>query len=300
MDDRVVFLQVLEAGSFTDAASTLGVSTSYVSRRVRALEEQLGVRLLERTTRSVQPTDIGASYATRVGPLLEALADADLEVRDEQRCPSGRLRVALPMAFGLRYLQPLVEAYATQYGDIRLEVSYSDLPSDLLGDRFDVAVRGGRLADSSFSARRLCGMRSVLIASPDYLARRGLPAHPKDLAHHDGIEYSAARSHEPWALTCAGEEVRVRPAVRVSIDSGEAAVALAIAGLGVAQQPTFLCHEALADGRLVHVLPEWTGFDGAFWALTPSRRYQPRKVRLFIETLVEGLRDVPDGDWSTT
>lgn len=289
MDDREVFLRVMEAGSFTEAAAALDVSTSYVSRRVRALESQLGVRLLERTTRSVAPTEIGNTYAARVAPLLEALADADAAVLDERLAPTGRLRVALPLAFGLRYLQPLVEDYAHRYPEVVLEVSYSDQPSDLLAERFDIAVRGGRLEDSSFTARRLCGIEGRLVASPGYLAERGVPQHPDDLLQHEGIEYSAQRTMEAWVLRRGDEVVQARPRTRLRTDSGEASMRAAIAGLGIAEQPSFLVDEPLAAGELVAVLPEWAGMQGAFWAVTPSHRYLTRRVRLFLDLLVEGL-----------
>jgi DNA-binding transcriptional LysR family regulator len=295
VDDRVLFLGVVQAGSFTAAAESLGVSTSYASRRVRALEARLGVRLLERTTRVVTPTELGRRYAERVGPLLEALADADAEAGDEAAAPSGLLRVALPLAFGLRHVQPLLTDFARAYPDVVLDVSYDDHTSDLLADRVDVAVRGGKLADSSFTARRLCGIRGQLVASPRYLEARGRPEHPSDLGDHEGLEYTAVRSMSQWMLRRDDEEQAVVPRVRVRCDSGDAVVGMALAGLGIAHQPCFLTHEHVAAGELEVVLPDWEGLRGAFWAMTPSHRYQTRKVRLFIDALVEGLAGLEPG-----
>lgn len=289
MDDRKILLAVLEACSFTRAAHKLGISTSYASRRVRALEDALGARLLDRTTRSVAPTEVGAAYVARLGPLLEGLAEADALVRAESVVPSGRLRVALPLSFGLVYVVPVLTAYACRYERVTVDASFSDRDVDLMTDGFDVAIRGGRLVDSSLAARRLCGVRGMIAASPAYLASHGVPEHPTALRQHRSVDYTAYRSADPWTLTRGHETSSARPTPVFLSDNGDALREAAVAGLGITAQPDFVLAPALRSGALVEVLGEWTGWSGGIWALSPSHRLTAAKVRLFLEMMAEAF-----------
>lgn len=283
MDAREVFLEVAERGSFRRAAEALDISLSYASRRVRALEDQLEVQLLARTTRRVELTAAGQDYYARLAPLWRGLQALERETMADTE-PSGRVRIALPLSFGLRRLQPLVTSFLQRWPDVVIDASFDDRLTDPLD--YDVTVRGGQLADSSLKARRLCGIRGVLAAAPSYLAAHGTPARPQDLSDHQAVVYTNFQSIEGWRVGRA----RVRPVARYLADNGDVLVQAAVAGIGVVYQPDFLLAPSLASGELVQLLPGVETFGGAFWAMTPLQR-QTRAVRELVEHLVVGLSD---------
>jgi DNA-binding transcriptional LysR family regulator len=284
VDGREVFIEVVERGSFTEAARRLGISLSYASRRVKALEAELGTRLLARTTRRVQPTAAGQHYYERLAPLLRDLEALDREMADDRIEPRGLLRVAAPLAFGLRFVQPLITSFLCRWPEVRLEVGFSDRRVDPLDH--DVTIRGGVLEDSSLTARRLVGFRGVLAASPAYLERRGTPRRVDDLDDHEAVVYTGTRSMgDVWTFGA----VTVRPTVRLRADSGDALVAAAEAGLGVVYQPDFLMHHALQSGALLPILETVETWQGAFWAITHGRA-RTATVQAFVDHLAEGLR----------
>jgi DNA-binding transcriptional LysR family regulator len=287
MDGRRVFIEVVERGSFSDAARRLDISLSYASRRVKQLETDLGVQLLARTTRRVQPTVAGRRYYERVAPLLRGLDALDQEIADDRVEPRGELRVAAPLAFGLRAVQPLVTSFLVRWPEVRLDVGFSDRRVDPLDH--DVTIRGGVLEDSTFTARRLVTFHGVLAASPAYLARSGTPIRAVDLAEHDALAYSGFRSiSEAWSFG----DVRVEPRVRLRADNGDALVEAAVAGLGIVYQPDFLVRDALQDGRLVRLLEDVPTWQGAFWAITHGRAHTAT-VQTFVDHLAAGLADCP-------
>lgn len=295
LSDVQVFVRVVEEGTFTAAAETLGISTSYASRQVKALEERLGAVLLARTTRSTSLTDVGRAYYERVAPLLEGLDDADQAVSSLAGEPRGTLRLATPVSFGLRYLSSALASFACRWPELRLDVAVSDRMVDLVADGFDLAVRGGRLADSSLFARRLAPFRGLLVGSPAYLERRGTPRTPADLDAHDGLLYTASVTRPGWWFRGPGGETVARPRPRMLADNGDTLAEAAIAGLGLAYQPEFIVGDALGDGRLVRLLPDHETFTGAIWAVYPHRRHLAAKVRLFVDFLVRRWQDPP---WS--
>jgi len=281
-----IFIRVVDEGSFTAAARSLGVSTSHVSRRVKLLEDRLGVRLLERTTRRVRPTDVGRRYRDRVAPLLDGLEEAAREARSLQAAPRGVLRLAAPLAFGLRYLGPELSRFLRAWPELEVEVDYSDRAVDLVGDGYDLAIRGGRLGDESVVARRLVGFRGVVVAAPAYLEAHGAPERVEDLLAHSCLVNSGLRSMPGWAFG-HGDGLRTVPVEgRFRSDSGDAIAQAAEAGLGIAYEPGFLVAEALAAGRLVRLLPDVPTYEGAFYGLYPHRRHLPAKVRLLLDHLV--------------
>lgn len=288
MDPRQVFVEVVERGSFTDAAEKLGISVSYASRRVRDLEDELGVPLLARTTRRVEPTETGRTYYEQLSVLLRDLADLDKQTAAREVVPRGHLRIALPYAFGLARLSQSIHAFLREWPEVRATVSYSDALVDPLD--YDVTVRGGQLADSSLSARHLVAFTGRVVASPAYLAAHGTPTHPQQLAQHMGVTYTQHHSMRPWTFHREGETLDVHPQNRLQADSGEALVAAALDGLGLAYQPSFLVDHHIDRGALVPLLCDWSTFRGAFWALTPDRR-KTAATRAFIDHLVQALRD---------
>lgn len=290
-----IFVRVVDTGSFTRAAAALGISTSYVSRRIRSLEDRLGVRLLERTTRRVRPTEVGRRYRDRVAPLLDGLNEAAREACSLETVPRGVLRVAAPLAFGMRYLTAPVARFLERWPELEVVVDYSDRRVDLVADGYDLAIRGGRLSSENLIARRLLDFRGVVAASPAYLAQHGRPRTPDDLLHHACLVNTALRSMPGWAFETDSGPHTVSVQGRFRSDSGDAIVQAAIAGLGIAYEPTFLAHDAIEDGRLVTMLEEYPTYEGAFFALYPDRRHLSAKVRAFIDHLVETWSDPP---WS--
>ena len=293
LTDVEVFVRVVEHGSFTKAAEALGISTSYASRRVKALEDSLGVRLLERTTRQVRPTDAGRVYRDRVVPLLDGLEEAAREAASLRAEPRGSLRIAAPLAFGLRYLTEPLAAFMATWPELEVEVSYDDRAVDIVADGYDLAIRGGLLADESLIARRLLSFRGVVAASPAYLARQGTPTRVEDLGSHHCIVNAGLRSMPGWAFDQGAGLQAVEIRGRLRLSSGEAVVRAAEAGQGIAYEPAFLTERALREGRLVRLLPEVGTYEGGIYALYPHRRHLPAKVRLFIDHLVETWKTPP-------
>lgn len=286
LDDRKVFVEVVRLGSFTSAAALLGISVSYASRRVRALEDRLGVQLLVRSTRRLQPTEAGKTYYPTIRALLEAVDEADQVAGSVAVCPSGDLRVAAPLSFGLAQVVPVLVEFQRTWPKVRLEVGFSDRRTDPLD--WDVTIRGGMLEDSALNARKLCPMSAWVAASPAYFDRRGRPAHPDELLTHDRLGYTGSSTTGPWRFVRGDELASVEPVFQLRSDSGDALREFACAGLGVIYQPSFLLEEAVGDGRLERVLPDWQGFVGAFWTLTPNRR-QTAATRELIALLHQRL-----------
>lgn len=293
LTDVEVFVKVVELESFTRAAEALGISTSYASRRIKGLEDRLGVRLLERTTRRVRVTDAGRTYCERVAPLLEGLEEAALEAASLRSEPKGLLRIAAPVAFGVRYLHDPIASFMAAWPELEVEVSYDDRNVDLVAEGFDLAIRGGRLRDGNLIARRLVGFRGVVAASPDYLRRRGRPAGPEELIDHDCIVNSGLSTMPGWQFD-TGSGLQPAPVRgRFRADSGEAVVRAAELGLGLSYEPSFLTERALRSGSLEAVMTEVGTYTGSFYALYPHRAHLPAKVRLFIDHLLQSWSDPP-------
>lgn len=275
------FSQVATRGSFRAAAEALGCTPSAVSKQVKALEERLGVRLLNRTTRRVSLTEAGGAFHQRIQAVLQDVSEAEQAATQLQVEPRGTLRVGAPMDFGRAHLAEPMARFAALHSDLELEVDFQDRFVDLVDEGFDVVVRIGTLPDSSLVARTLAPCRRVLCASPEYLARHGTPRSPGDLLAHTRIGY--AYEHErSWSF--AGAQ-RITVPVRHRSNNGELTRQLLVAGLGIALIPTFLVSSDLLAGRL-HVLP-LGGLDAdiAIHAVYPHRRHLSAKVRLFVDFL---------------
>lgn len=291
--DLGIFLAVVEHGSFTAAGRALGLSTSQVSRRIKSLEDDLGVRLLERTTRRVRATDAGQAYRDRVAPLIEGLEEAAREAAQLRAEPRGTLRLALPTAFGRRYLVEPIAAFASRWPDLQVEASFSDRPVDLVADGFDLAIRGAARVTDNLIVRRLLDFRGVVCASPAYLARRGTPTHPRELESHDCLVNHGLRTMPGWLFLDGETPLNVQVDGPIRFDDGDALVAAAAAGAGIVYEPDFLTAPALQSGHIVPILQGWTPYVGHIYAVYPNRRFLPAKVRLFIDHLVETWRSAP-------
>ena len=295
LQEMSVFARVVAAGSLSAAARELGLSPALISRRLAALEARLGVRLINRTTRSLHLTDDGASYYEACTRVLSDIEEADAAVAAGRVEPRGVLRVALPASFGHQHIAPLIPRFAERYPKIQLALSLSDRNVSLIEEGFDLAVRIAHLEDSSLTARKLAPNRRVVCASPTYLERHGTPRTPDELLRHNCLTTSEFAMN--WEYKGPdGKAGSVRVSGRYSCDNWEVLREWALAGLGIALKSTWDVHRLLAEGSLVHVCPGYTFHsDVAIYAVYPSRRLLPAKTRVFIEFLAESFG--PDPYW---
>jgi DNA-binding transcriptional LysR family regulator len=291
------FVRVAESGSFSEAARRLRSSKSAVSRQVATLEAELDARLLHRTTRSLTLTEAGRSYFERATRILADLEEANLSVSQLQAAPRGRLRVNAPMSFGFLHLAPAIPDFLSRYPQIEVDMIMNDRFVDLVDEGFDVAVRIGRLEDSSLVARKLAPIRRAVCASSTYLKARGVPHSPDDLTAHECLCYSNVAVANEWRFTAQdGRLWPVQVKGRLSTNNGDALVAAALKGLGLVNQPTFIVGHHLQDGTLIAVLDEFVHQDMAVSAVYPHSRHLSPKVRAFVDFLVERFGPRPYWD----
>jgi DNA-binding transcriptional LysR family regulator len=289
------FARVAETGSFSAAARALNISKSLVSRQVSWLEAELGARLIARTTRSLTLTEAGRNYYDQVVRILTQIEEADLSVSQLQATPRGRLRVSAPMSFSVQRLAPVLPEFLELYPQIEVDVVLNDRRVDLLADGFDLAIRIGRLADSSLIARKLCGMKRYVCGSPDYLERRGTPKTPADLKRHDCLCYSNADFLTEWRFTEPdGRPLAVEVKGRLHANNGDLLRAAALRGLGLVELPEFLVGRDVESCALVPVLEPYIRQEGGVYAVYPHARYLPPKIRVFIDFLAERWGGDPD------
>ncbi|RQR24610.1 LysR family transcriptional regulator [Burkholderia sp. Bp9142] len=282
LGDLRTFIEVAEAGGVALGARRLGLSKSIVSRRLARLEEALGAQLLSRTTRGSVLTEAGATFREHA---LRAVME--LEAAQETLSPeaevSGLLRVAAPLSFGVTRLTPVFADLARQHPRLRLDASYSDRFVDIIGEGFDCAVRLGFMPDSSLIARQICTFRGWLVASPAYIADHGTPMTLEELVHHDAV----LKKGEVWPLRDRGETVVVRPRGRFTVDSGEAVLIAALAGVGIAALPDFLIAAHIERGELVPVLTNFPAPEAGMYLVRAPGAFPSRKVRILTDMLIE-------------
>jgi DNA-binding transcriptional LysR family regulator len=294
-EELASFARVGERGSFRAAAADLGLSPSAVSKHVKALEERLGVRLVNRTTRRVSLTEPGRAFLARVGGILDELAEAEEAVGSLQDTLRGTLRIGAPMDFGRAHLAASLAAFAAAHPRLTLEVEFADRYVDVVEEGFDVVVRIGALEDSSLVARRIAPCRRVLCASPGYLRAHGEPEDPAALGDHVRIAYAYERERR-WRFAGPEGEVRIAVPVRHRTNNGEMTRRLVLADQGLALMPTFLVADDLRAGRLVAVLRDALRADIAIQAVYPHRRHLSAKVRRVVDHLVEACGASPYWD----
>ena len=285
-----VFAAVVDAGSFVRAADELDLSKAAVSRLVSDLEARLGVRLLHRTTRKLSLTEQGEVFHERCRQLLDGVAEAEAEVITHSGAVIGRLKVNVPVSFGLLHLAPLWPTFMAQHPQVVLDVTLSDRFVDLVDEGYDLAVRIARLQASSMVSRRLATMRMVLCASPQYLREHGAPARPEDLERHALISYTLLATGEQWELEGPEGNVSVKINPRMRTNSGDTCCAAAMGHQGIIFQPTFLVAQHLASGALVQVLPQYHSPEVGIYVVYPTRKHLTPKVRVLIDFLAEALR----------
>ena len=298
LQEMAVFAKVVAAGSLSAAARELGSSPAVISRRLAALESRLGVRLVNRTTRTLNLTVEGSRYYEACTRVLADIQEADAEVAAGRVEPRGALKVALPASFGHQHVAPLIPKFAERYPKVELALSLSDRNVNVMDEGFDVAVCIADLRDSSLAARRLAPNRRVVCASPAYLAAHGTPRTPEDLAKHSCLVVSDFTANWEYK-TRDGRSTSVRVQGRYACDNWEVLRQWALAGLGIALKSTWDVYRQLEDGSLVVLLPEYTFHsDVAIYAVYPHRRFLPAKTRVFIEFLAESFG--PDPFWDRT
>jgi DNA-binding transcriptional LysR family regulator len=282
------FARVAETGSFSAAARAMGLSKSLISRQVSALEAELGSRLIARTTRSLTLTEAGRGYYEQVARILAQMEEADLSVSQLQATPRGKLRVNAPMSFSLLRLAPALPDFLALYPEIDVDIAMNDRRVDLMEEGFDLAIRIGRLADSSLVARKLGPMQRIVCASPAYFAEHGLPTVPADLKGHACLCYSNADTVDEWRFSEPdGRPITVEVKGRVRANNGDLLRIAALRGLGLVDLPSFLVGADIEAGTLVPVLHSFIRQEGGIYAVYPHARYLPPKIRVFIDFLAD-------------
>ncbi|MEX0971022.1 MAG: LysR family transcriptional regulator [Paracoccaceae bacterium] len=298
LSEMEAFIAVVDQGGFTDAARRLNLSKSAVSKHVAALEERLAVRLLNRTTRRVNPTEIGLAYYDRAIAVLKDANEADEMVTAMQSDPRGLLRISAPVSFGLRHLMPVITEFLAAYPDVSVNVVFEDRFTELVAEGYDAALRIGVLEDSSLKMRKLARATMLLLAAPDYLQKHGTPRSIDDLSKHTLLHYSLMAAGNVWRLTSpSGEERQVRVGGRLTANNGDALLQATERGLGIAFAPSFMACEALKSGRLMQILPELPARDIGVHIVYPEGRYLQPKLRVLIDFLAEHFKGRGPIDW---
>ncbi len=286
LNEMVIFTKVVEARTFSGAARSLGLPKSTVSRKITQLEARLGARLLQRTTRSVSLTELGAAYYERCSRIVADAEEAELAISQCQENPRGVLRVSGPAEMGATIGEWVAE-YLVRYPEVRIELDLSSRYVDLVEEGYDLAIRAGTLDDSTLVARRLGKSRLIVCATPDYLRQNGTPQAPQDLKEHPCLLFGQHGKRQTLQFTGAANNVSVSISGRLVVNNMEVVRAAALEGVGVAVLPDSMCRDAMGEGRLIQLLEEWHMAEGGVYAVYPSPRHLTPKVRTFIDFIGE-------------
>jgi DNA-binding transcriptional LysR family regulator len=291
------FVRVADTKSFSEAARRLRSSKSLVSRQVAALEAELGVRLFHRTTRSLTLTEEGRGYHAQVTRILAEIDDANKSVSQTQASPRGKLKLSAPMSFGILHLAPALPDFFARCPEVEIDLSLNDRYVDVVDEGFDLAIRIGRLADSSLVARKLAPMRLVLCASPAYLDTQGTPNLPDDLRTHQCLCYSTNSLAPEWRFQAKdGSPIAVPVRGRLHANNGDVLRSAALRGQGIVYLPSFIVGADLQAGTLVSLLADYIPADAGIFAVYPHSRHLSAKVRVFIDFLAERFGPRPHWD----
>jgi DNA-binding transcriptional LysR family regulator len=290
------FAKVVAHGSYAEAARELGLTRSAVSKAVMELEQLLGARLLDRTTRRVSPTEAGRAYYERCVDIVASVEEAELQVSRLHDEPRGVLKINGPMSFGALYLGPAIADFMAAYGDLKVELTLNDRFIDPIEEGFDVTIRIATLEDSSLIARKLAPARRVLVAAPEYLTRNGEPRRPEDLVHHRCLNFGHTSTLQRWQLTHDGKSISVPITSALCSNNGDVLKAAALEGQGVTELPTFLVGPDIKAGRLRVVMPDYPPTELGIYALYAPNRFLAAKTRVLIDFLVGQFGDKPKWD----
>ena len=295
LDGMVVFVSVVELGSFSSAAERLGHSPSFISKEISKLEKRLGVRLLNRTTRSLTLTDAGITYFERCQQIVIDAENAEMAMGAIQETPKGTLKVSAPISMGSVHLERLLTEFLNTHPEVDLDIHYSQRKVDVVAEGFDLAIRAGTLKESNLVARKLGSAPTIFIASPDYIAKNGEPKTIADLQHHRVISYANVGTPKYWEVTDKhGKTHGVNVDPRIITNSSEFEVAATCEGLGITGLPAHLCLDELRSGKVVQVLSDIELEDIGIYVVYPHRQYLSAKVKVFIEFMQSRLKvDLP-------
>ncbi|WP_458384805.1 LysR substrate-binding domain-containing protein [Rhizobium pisi] len=285
LNDIAVFVKVAQYGSFSRAAHSLGMPVSTVSRKVTSLEEQLGVTLLQRTTRKLSLTAQGRAYYDRCSEPLAHLIDAEQALTETQRKPEGLLKISVPVIFGQEVFYEFVSSFLKAYPEIQVDLFVTNLFLDLIAENIDLGIRFGELKDSSIVAQRLGKSVRYLVAAPDYLKGRALPAKPEDLKDHQCVLLNGRNGEAEWHLVSGRKSIEVRASGPVSSRDFDAVSAFTYRGHGIGLLPSTYCDEEIKSGKLIRLLPDWSSPEIFVHAVYPTRRFLPLRLQVFLEAL---------------
>jgi DNA-binding transcriptional LysR family regulator len=284
-----LFLRVAELGSFSAVALQAGVARSVVTRQVAALEAHLGVKLMARSTRRLALTSAGSAYLEKCRVILNLVEAAEADVAAERLTPRGNIRISLPLSFGLRRLAPLLLDFSQRHPEVSLDMDYSDRRTNLIEDGIDLAIRITRRLEPGDVARKIGTGRMLVVAAPEYLARHGRPRHPAELAHHECLGYASVGSPLPWQFMVDGQLESFPVRSRINANNGDVLTEAAAQGLGITLQPDFIAGGYLDAGRVERILADFAIPELGIYAMLPSNRHVPHRVRVLMDVLAAAL-----------
>ncbi len=289
LDAMQLFVRVAELGSFSAAAQQLGVARSVVTRQIAGLESHLGVKLMVRSTRRLAMTSAGTAYLEKCRVILNLVESAETDVAEERLMPRGNIRISLPLTFGIKRLAPLLLEFSRLYPEVGLDMEYSDRRVKLIEEGIDLSIRITRRLDSGDVARRIGSGVMHVVASPDYLARHGRPQHPSELIHHECLGYTAGGNMQHWQFLVDGQLANFPVRSRISANNGEVLAEAVAQGLGIALQPDFIVDAAMQAGRVESILDAFPVPELGIYAMLPSNRHIPHRVRVLMDFLADRL-----------
>jgi len=285
-----MYIAVVDGGSFAAAADRLDISRAMVSKQIQKLETHLGTRLMNRTTRRLSLTETGRGFYERSVQIMSDVDEAEQVAGQLTSKPQGVLRVTIPLSYGQHRLGAIMGEYSQAYPQVQLDISLSDRKVDLIEDGFDLAVRIGTMAQSDLIARKIGSVRSIVCASPAYLARRGTPTTPAELSAHACLGYTLTGSGADWRIEGPDGLVTIPISGPIKADNGDIIRQAALCGAGIVFQPHFIVDDDIASGKLVRILPQWQSEDLGVYAVYPSRKHVSAKVRTFADFLARALQ----------
>lgn len=286
-----LFVRVAELSSFSAVALQMGVARSVVTRQIAALETHLGVKLMARSTRKLTLTSAGAAYLEKCREILNLVEVAETGLAEERQTPRGTIRISLPLSYGLKRLTPLLLEFARLYPEVGLEMDYTDRRVNLIEEGIDLSIRITNRLESSDVVRKIGSSRMRVIASPEYLAHKGRPQHPSELSAHACLGYSTGGNQQVWQFEVNGVLTGFPLRSRINANNGEMLTAAAAQGLGITCQPDFIIDDYLADGRVKEILKNFSMPELGIYAMLPSARQVPHRVRVLIEYFAECISD---------
>lgn len=289
LDAMKLFIRVAELGSFAAVAQQLGVARSIVTRHIAGLEAHLGVKLMARSTRRLSLTSAGTTYLEKCRVILNLVEAAETDVAEDRLMPRGNIRMSLPLSFGLKRLVPLLIDFSQRYPEVGLDMDFSDRRVKLIEEGIDLSIRITRRLDSGNVARKIGTERMQVVASEDYLAQHGRPQHPAELIHHECLGYTSGGVAQNWEFKIDGQLQSFPVRSRINANNGDVLTEAAAKSLGITMQPEFIIEEFLADGRVEAILVDFPVAELGIYAMLPSNRHIPHRVRVLMDFLAAGL-----------